>query len=64
MTILSFIQIGILADLVPEKLELHKTIEKRKVFWIQHATGLSRGKTKEFNEWKRIFKELRTKNSD
>jgi hypothetical protein len=64
LTILSFIQIGILADLVPEKLELHKTIEKRKVSWIQHASALSQNLQKEFEIWKKHYEELRSLYND
>ncbi len=59
LTILSFIQIGILADLVPEKLELHKTIEKRKVSWIQHATHLDQNIKSEFKAWKQHYKKAK-----
>lgn len=64
LTILSFIQIGILADLVPEKLEMHKTIEKRKVSWIQHASALSQNVEKEFETWKKHYEELRSLYND
>ncbi|MBF0406382.1 MAG: hypothetical protein HQM10_03430 [Candidatus Riflebacteria bacterium] len=37
LTVLCFLSIGTLADLVPKKLEFHQLLEKRKVFWIQHA---------------------------
>lgn len=51
MTVLSFLSIGILADLVPEKLEMHQLLEKRRVFWIQHAFGLASQGEKAFNAW-------------
>lgn len=51
MTVLSFLGIGILADLVPEKLELHQLLEKRRVFWIQHAFSLASHGDKAFNNW-------------
>jgi hypothetical protein len=51
LTIFSFLSIGILADLVPEKLELHQLVEKRKVIWMEHAFGLaSRGRSA-FTKW-------------
>jgi hypothetical protein len=51
LTIYSFLCIGILADLVPEKLELHQLLEKRKVIWMEHAFAASaRGKAA-FAEW-------------
>ncbi len=53
MTVLSFLSIGILADLVPEKLEMHQLLEKRRVFWIQHAFGLASQGEKAFNAWQK-----------
>ncbi len=53
MTVLSFLSIGILADLVPEKLETHQLLEKRRVFWIQHAFALSTQKEKAFIAWQK-----------
>lgn len=51
LTVYSFLCIGILADLVPEKLELHQLLEKRKVIWMEHAFAASaRGKAA-FAEW-------------
>ncbi|HNX74157.1 MAG TPA: hypothetical protein PLM07_02605 [Candidatus Rifleibacterium sp.] len=51
MTVLSFLSIGILADLVPEKLEMHQLLEKRRVFWIQHAFALASQAEKGFAAW-------------
>lgn len=51
LTILSFLSIGILADLVPEKLELHQLIEKRKVIWMEHAFATSARGDAAFREW-------------
>lgn len=51
LTVLSFLGIGILADLVPEKLEFHQLLEKRRVFWIQHAFALASSGQKAFNSW-------------
>lgn len=51
LTVLCFLSIGTLADLVPEKLEFHQLLEKRRVFWIQHAfVQASRGDDA-FKEW-------------
>ncbi|NCB38679.1 MAG: hypothetical protein EOM80_07910 [Erysipelotrichia bacterium] len=51
LTILNFLGIGILADLVPEKLEIHQLLEKRRVFWIQHAFALASRGEKGFKDW-------------
>lgn len=51
LTVVSFLGIGILADLVPEKLEFHQLLEKRRVFWIQHAFSLANAGQKAFNSW-------------
>ena len=51
LTILCFLGVGTLADLVPEKLEFHQLLEKRRVFWIQHAFALAGKGEKAFNEW-------------
>ncbi|MBU1106959.1 MAG: hypothetical protein KKB51_09855 [Candidatus Riflebacteria bacterium] len=51
LSVLSFLAIGILADLVPEKLEFHQLLEKRRVFWIQHAFSLASAGQKAFNGW-------------
>lgn len=53
MMITSFLSIGILADLVPEKLEMHQLLEKRRVFWIQHAFGLASQGEKAFGTWQK-----------
>ena len=53
LTVLSFLGIGVLADLVPEKLELHQLLEKRRVFWIQHAFSLSTAGKKAFDSWQK-----------
>ncbi len=51
LTVLAFLSIGTLADLVPEKLEFHQLLEKRRVFWIQHAFAqASRGESA-FADW-------------
>lgn len=51
LTILGFLAIGILADLVPEKLELHQLLEKRKVLWIQHAFAQHNKLNQSFKSW-------------
>lgn len=51
LTTLCFLGIGTLADLVPEKLEFHQLLEKRRVFWIQHAFSLSAKGEEAFKEW-------------
>ncbi len=51
LTIFSFLSIGILADLVPEKLELHQLVEKRKVIWMEHAFGLASQGKGAFTKW-------------
>lgn len=53
MMVLSFLSIGILADLVPEKLEMHQLLEKRRVFWIQHAFSLASQGEKAFLAWQK-----------
>ncbi|PKL48730.1 MAG: hypothetical protein CVV42_08795 [Candidatus Riflebacteria bacterium HGW-Riflebacteria-2] len=53
LTVLSFLGIGVLADLVPEKLEIHQLLEKRRVFWIQHAFSLSTSGQKAFDSWQK-----------
>lgn len=51
LTIYSFLCIGILADLVPEKLEFHQLLEKRKVIWMEHAFAASAKGRAAFTEW-------------
>ena len=53
MTVMSFLSIGVLADLVPEKLEMHQLLEKRRVFWIQHALNLAAQGEKAFIAWQK-----------
>ncbi|GAB4271577.1 MAG: hypothetical protein Kow0029_09420 [Candidatus Rifleibacteriota bacterium] len=53
LTVFSFLCIGVLADLVPQKLELHQLLEKRKVLWFEHAFGLSARGEAAFREWQR-----------
>ena len=53
MTVMSFLSIGVLADLVPEKLEMHQLLEKRRVFWIQHAFNLAAQGEKAFIAWQK-----------
>ncbi|MGM0600269.1 MAG: hypothetical protein ACQETH_10690 [Candidatus Rifleibacteriota bacterium] len=52
LTILSFLSIGILADLVPEKLELHQLLEKRKVIWMEHAFKTAAAGKEAFEQWR------------
>jgi hypothetical protein len=52
LTILSFLSIGILADLVPEKLELHQLLEKRKVLWMEHAFKTAATGKEAFEHWR------------
>lgn len=54
LMILSFLSIGVLADLVPEKLEMHQLLEKRRVFWIQHAFGMASQGEKAFSAWQKV----------
>ncbi len=51
LTILSFLGIGVLADLVPEKLEYHQLLERRRVLWLEHAFTLSADKEKAWKSW-------------
>jgi hypothetical protein len=51
LTILSFLGIGVLADLVPEKLEYHQLLERRRVLWLEHAFTLSADKDKAWKSW-------------
>jgi hypothetical protein len=51
LTVLCFLSIGILADLVPEKLELHQLLEKRKVIWMEHAFAKAAAGVKAFEQW-------------
>lgn len=51
LTVLCFLGIGTLADLVPEKLEFHQLLEKRRVFWIQHAFTHAQATDKAFKDW-------------
>ncbi|MEW6708744.1 MAG: hypothetical protein AB1403_02890 [Candidatus Riflebacteria bacterium] len=53
LTVMSFLNIGILADLVPEKLELHQLLEKRKVIWMEHAFAASAKGKNAFPEWQK-----------
>lgn len=41
MTIASFLEIGVLADLVAEDLEMHQFHERRRALWLEHARSLS-----------------------
>ncbi|MBF0500355.1 MAG: hypothetical protein HQM09_09485 [Candidatus Riflebacteria bacterium] len=51
LTILSFLEIGVLADLVPEKLEQHQFRERRRSLWLEHARALSGGGANAFPRW-------------
>jgi hypothetical protein len=51
LTVYSFLCIGVLADLVPEKLELHQLLEKRKVIWMEHAFATSAQGEAAFRDW-------------
>lgn len=50
-TIAGFLSVGVLADLVPEKLALHQLVEKCKVLWMQHAFMQDKNITKSFRAW-------------
>jgi hypothetical protein len=41
LTILHFLEIGTLADLVPENIEQHQFQERRRTLWLDHARRLS-----------------------
>jgi hypothetical protein len=46
LTILSYLEAGVLTDLVPEDLEMHQFQERRRALWIDHARLLaSEGET-------------------
>lgn len=53
LNIITFLEIGTLADLVPEKLEFHQLNEHRKAIWLKHAFNLSSNKQKAWNEWQK-----------
>ena len=52
LTIMSFFGIGTLADLVPEKLEYHQLLERRRVLWLEHAFATAAEGEKGWQKWK------------
>lgn len=51
LTILSFLEIGVLADLIPERLEQHQFKERRRAVWLEHARTLACGGASAFDYW-------------
>ena len=49
LTLLSFLEVGTLADLVPENLEQHQFQERRRAVWMEHAQNFSSDTG--FQEW-------------
>ncbi len=41
LTLLSFLEVGTLADLVPENLEQHQFQERRRALWLEHARSFA-----------------------
>lgn len=57
LNIFTFLEIGILTDLVPETLKFHHLNERRKAIWIQHAFKLSINKKETWKKWQKVFNE-------
>lgn len=50
LTLLSFLEVGTLADLVPENLEQHQFQERRRAIWMEHARQFASAHG--FDEWR------------
>ncbi len=49
LTLLSFLEVGTLADLVPENIEQHQFQERRRTLWMDHARQFASGTG--FQDW-------------
>jgi len=51
LTIMSYLEVGVLTDLVPDNLRHHQFQERRKTLWMEHARALAAGKESAWKKW-------------